>query len=204
MSSHHIVRDEQEPALAILEKDFDINTIQNLLEWSPTVITIPKLIESIIPYGFKIDVVICCKVEIEPLKEQLHHQLPIKFVNNKSSYTDLLQVIHFLIDGNYNALNVIGKISIEMIESIRPFIDKMNIVLYYQGFKWYYVKSDSFKKWVPVNSIFKTFDSTLIITQVNNVLPFVKSEEEFQINIKEEGFVNIESKNEGFWLGENI
>ena len=60
MSSHHIVRDEQEPALIILSlKSVESAILDELLEWSPTVILPDHLIEEAAVLGFKFDVVIC-------------------------------------------------------------------------------------------------------------------------------------------------
>ena len=59
MSSHHIVREKQEPALLILGlDDFSEEMLGQLLEWSPTVITTPLTAEQINTYGIKIDVII--------------------------------------------------------------------------------------------------------------------------------------------------
>src|ERR1022692_4672005 len=59
MSSHHIVREKQEPALLLLGLDnFADELLGQLLEWSPTVITTPQTAEKLIVYGIKIDWII--------------------------------------------------------------------------------------------------------------------------------------------------
>jgi thiamine pyrophosphokinase len=43
MSSHHIVREKQEPALLVLSlTDFSFELLGQLLEWSPTLIAITE------------------------------------------------------------------------------------------------------------------------------------------------------------------
>src|SRR3954465_5486275 len=59
MSSHHIVREKQEPALLVLGLDhFSEEMLGQLLEWSPTVITTPLTAEQIDAFGIKVDMVI--------------------------------------------------------------------------------------------------------------------------------------------------
>lgn len=59
MSSHHIVREKQEPALLVLGVDnFSEELLGQLLEWSPTVITTPHTAEKLDTFGIKVDWVI--------------------------------------------------------------------------------------------------------------------------------------------------
>ena len=56
MSSHHIVREKQEPALLVLGLDnFPDELLGQLLEWSPTVITTSQTAEKLVVNGTKID-----------------------------------------------------------------------------------------------------------------------------------------------------
>jgi thiamine pyrophosphokinase len=59
MSSHHIVREKQEPALLVLGMDnFSDELLGQLLEWSPTVIATEIMAEKLNANGIKIDCVI--------------------------------------------------------------------------------------------------------------------------------------------------
>ena len=56
MSSHHFVKEKQEPALIIADLDgFDEEYLGQLLEWSPTVLVPSHLVEKVISLGIKID-----------------------------------------------------------------------------------------------------------------------------------------------------
>ena len=56
MSSHHIVREKQEPALLVLGLNtFSDELLGQLLEWSPTVIVTEQTAERVNAYGIKID-----------------------------------------------------------------------------------------------------------------------------------------------------
>ena len=58
MSSHHIIRDEQEPALYIHAADnFTLEAMGDLLEWSPTVLVSPAALKKVVDFGMKVDAV---------------------------------------------------------------------------------------------------------------------------------------------------
>jgi thiamine pyrophosphokinase len=64
MSSHHIVREKQEPALLVLGlNNFSEELLGQLLEWSPTVITTPLVAEQINIYEIKIDIIIADEID---------------------------------------------------------------------------------------------------------------------------------------------
>ena len=57
MSSHHIIRDKQEPALIIANGEAcSLDMVEQLLEWSPTVIVLDGAIERVVSLGIKVDV----------------------------------------------------------------------------------------------------------------------------------------------------
>ena len=59
MSSHHIVRDDQEPALIIANgAECSNELLGQLLEWSPLVIVLDSAIERVLDLGIKVDVLL--------------------------------------------------------------------------------------------------------------------------------------------------
>ena len=59
MSSHHIVRDDQEPALIIANgASCSEELLGQLLEWSPYVIVLDSAVTRAIQLGIKIDVIL--------------------------------------------------------------------------------------------------------------------------------------------------
>jgi len=57
MSSHHIIRDKQEPALIIANGEAcSLDLVEQLLEWSPTVVVLDGALERVISLGIKVDV----------------------------------------------------------------------------------------------------------------------------------------------------
>ncbi len=103
MSSHHIVRDEQEPALYIHSADnFTLEALGDLLEWSPTVIVNTSVFSKVVAFGIKVDGILGTLAADEA--ELLQSQEPIRrFDTGDSGLIGLLQTLYA---EKYQGLNV--------------------------------------------------------------------------------------------------
>src|SRR6201989_2012200 len=100
MSSHHVVREKQEPALLVLGLDnFDDDLLGQLLEWSPTVITTPQTAEQLNAFGIKIDWIIT-----DAAGEDLHSN--VKTIPQGNS--DVVSIpLPFLVKQAFPAVNIV-------------------------------------------------------------------------------------------------
>jgi thiamine pyrophosphokinase len=147
MSSHHIVREKQEPALLVLELDnFPYEQLGQLLEWSPTVITTSETAEKLNSYGIKIDWIITY-AENETL------QSDIKLIYaGKQTITEA--AIKHLISLNYPAVNIITD---ELnLKDYEVFVDKIGLVIFHNGKKIYPV-IPGFNKWKAAGEVIEIF-----------------------------------------------
>jgi thiamine pyrophosphokinase len=108
MSSHHVVREKQEPALIIANGEAcSFELIGQLLEWSPTVVVLDGALERVLDLGIKVDVVLgdFDSVDTQELAEK---QFPIKIIHTPDQdYNDLEKAIMYLIDEQYPAANIL-------------------------------------------------------------------------------------------------
>ena len=142
MSSHHVVREKQEPALLILEMDlFEEEHLGQLLEWSPTVVVNNASAEKLQSLGIKFDVLLS---ETENLALQEHLRVvPIQENGLKTG-------LQFLIEEQYPAVNIIaGKRSIT---DFLPFANQITLVIFSSSQKIYPVSS-GFSKWKAAGEI---------------------------------------------------
>ena len=139
MSSHHIVREKQEPALLILGLDnFSDELLGQLLEWSPTVIVTEPIAEKLNAFGIKIDWVITDDATGDI-------QSDIKFMRVKAN-SIMGTAFDFLMANNYLAVNIVTD---ELnINDYLPYWDKINIVIFHDQRKIYPITS-GFSKWKP-------------------------------------------------------
>lgn len=151
MSSHHIVREKQEPALLILGLDsFSDELLGQLLEWSPTVIVTPQTAEKIHAYGIKIDWIITNNTNS-------HLQSDIKLMPAGND-TETEAAIKYLITHGYSAVNIIT--DHVQLKDFLFYIDKINMVIYYRNQKIYPVNS-GFSKWKPAGETIQLISDPL-------------------------------------------
>ncbi len=110
MSSHHIVREKQEPALIIANGEAcSEDLLGQLLEWSPFVLVLDGAIDRVLNRGIKIDVLFGdfdnLHIDLEELKSS---QFPIEIIHAPDQEkTDLEKAIEFLIERDFPAANIV-------------------------------------------------------------------------------------------------
>ncbi|WP_199139656.1 thiamine pyrophosphokinase [Pedobacter sp. ASV12] len=144
MSSHHIVREKQEPALYIHSLgNFNEEYLGQLLEWSPTVIVAASEYEKVISLGLKIDVVIG-----DAKSEQTQENT--KWLN--LAQNDLATVTQYLVQEEYPAVNIISQEN--KFDDLVDWLPLINVVLFTETTKSYPIKQ-GFSIWKPAGTVFK-------------------------------------------------
>lgn len=146
MSSHHIVREKQEPALLVLSlTGFDAEHLGQLLEWSPTVIATPDTIWQLLAEDIHVDWLLTESNENPTTQTDLH------LISSKPGQW-MADGMGELISKSYPAVNVITDDL--LIENYLPYLEQLTIVIYCQQQKAYAIKS-GFEKWKPAGTIIK-------------------------------------------------
>ena len=139
MSSHHIVREKQEPALLVLGLDnFSEEMLGQLLEWSPTVITTPLTAEQINAFGIKVDVIMADEMEAGL-------QSDVKLISTDGNNI-ISAAFEFLTGAGYPAVNVVTDDL--QLNDFANFANRINIVIFCGGKKIYAI-NPGFSKWKP-------------------------------------------------------
>lgn len=139
MSSHHIIREKQEPALLIAGLDnFPDELLGQLLEWSPTVIVTADQAERVQTYGIKIDWLVGGE-----LMEMDQSDIKLIPAGDDEPVTAALK---YLIAQKYPAVNIItDNFNIVDFEQYAALLD---LVVFYDNKKIMAVRS-GFNKWKP-------------------------------------------------------
>ena len=138
MSSHHIIREGQEPALIIANGESCSNELLGqLLEWSPFVVVLDGAINRVLELGIKIDVLLGDFDSKNHAVEQIQAQQKIEIVHTPDqNKTDLQKGIEFLIARNFDAVNIIWATgrradhNLSNITDIVRYKQQINIVLH--------------------------------------------------------------------------
>ena len=143
MSSHHIVREKQEPALLILGLDtFDRELLGQLLEWSPTVIATSHVAEQLSSMGIKVD-----RVLGNDVGEVL--QSDVTYISVKDN-PPAEAALRFLTNEQYGAVNIVTDDFNP--DDYVPFVSQINLVILHQNKKAYAISS-GFTKWLPAGDV---------------------------------------------------
>ena len=159
MSSHHIVRDDQEPALIIANgASCSFELLGQLLEWSPIVVVLDNAIERVLQLDIKIDVLLGDfdgDFNPEIYKEK---QFPLVIVHTPNQdKTDLEKAFDYLIEKGHKAVNVVwatGKRAdhtITNITNIVSYRNKLKIVILDDHSK-IFLLPNKFEKWYTKNT----------------------------------------------------
>lgn len=160
MSSHHIVRDDQEPAL-IIANGLECNNelLGQLLEWSPYVIVLDSAIERVIELGIKVDVLLGDFDRDFNANYYKEKHYPIEIVHTPDqNKTDLQKAFDFLIEKGHKAVNVVwatGKRAdhtLNNLSTLASYRNELKIVLFDDHSK-VFLLANSFKKWYPKDAI---------------------------------------------------
>ncbi len=185
MSSHHFVKEGQEPALIIAKATVvPLEKIQELLEWSPTVIVIEPALQMVLSWGIKIDVAIVSGSSVDSWKKALHQQGPLKLL----SYSDeepLTIAFYFLISTKQRSAHLVASWDKDLSSLITPFQDRLSVVVTTGQIRWSFILSGKFEKWMPENSSLEIFS----LVSANEKLLTL-----------EEGIFILE-KSSPFWIG---
>lgn len=137
MSSHHIVREKQEPTLFIQSlTNFDEEHLGQLLEWSPVVLVSENEYERVHALGIKMDAVLTAS-------NHLHLQEHIQTV--LADENELESALKYLVTNGHSAVNVVTDV-FSLKESLF-FAGKINLVVLCLQRKIYPVKN-GFSKWL--------------------------------------------------------
>jgi len=156
MSSHHIVRDDQEPALIIANgAECSKELLGQLLEWSPLVIVLDSAMHRVIDLGIKVDVLLGDFDRGFDPDYFLEKQYPLEIVHTPDQdKTDLEKAFEYLISRGIPAANVVwatGKRAdhtITNITNIVRFRNKLKIVVLDDHSKVFLLPK-KFEKWYP-------------------------------------------------------
>lgn len=160
MSSHHIVRDDQEPALIIANgAACSEELLGQLLEWSPLVVVLDAAIERVLELGIKVDVLLGDFDRGFDTASYKESQYPIEIVHTPNQdKTDLEKAFDYLIERKIPAANVIwatGKRADHTFTNITNIVryrDLLKIVILDDHSK-IFLLPQKFEKWYPKNSI---------------------------------------------------
>lgn len=195
MSSHHIVREAQEPAVFILEPNAcPYHLIQEMLEWSPLILVGEGALEEVLTWGIKIDVFLYQKTDPSDLEKKLQDQLPVTMI---FALENILKAgLEYLISRQHKSVYLIQSSTSDTL--IDQFTNTLEIVMYQGHFKIIKVERGFWKKWLVGDTQLKIVGDDLRVVNLSHSL------EGDWYRVVKDGFVIIDQASKPFWLWEEI
>jgi hypothetical protein len=153
MSSHHFVREGQEPALYIHDA-IAFNFVAPLLEWAPMVITRSSVLDEVLSWGIKIDVVIQENDSPSAELEGLRSQMPVRIIRGQEQLVNSLKPI-LNIDGQHS-ISIVALHATEMIGLLNTAAAEYKLTILDPEYRWVAVMNQ-FSKWLPGKSLLKLY-----------------------------------------------
>lgn len=154
MSSHHIVREKQEPALLVLStQHFSDELFGQLLEWSPTIIATALMAEKLHSEGIKVDWILT--------NEQPDFQSDAKILPIGDG-PQIKAAMDFLTGNGYPSVNIVTDEA--NLTDYQGYVNLINLVIFAGNNKIYPVRS-GFAKWKPAGEVVD------ILTQASDLQP---------------------------------
>ncbi len=152
MSSHHIVKEKQEPALIIANgESCSEELLGQLLEWSPFVVVLDKAIHRVLELGIKVDLWMGDFDEAFDFDSIQAQQQPLEIMNTPDQEnTDLEKAIDLLIQRGFPAANIVWATGRRADHAIT---NMTNIVRYKEQIKL--VMFDDYSKIFPLTGKFE-------------------------------------------------
>jgi hypothetical protein len=151
MSSHHFVKEDQEPALVILDA-LTFDKVGPLLEWAPLVIVARRAIEDVIRWNIKVDVVLAEEKDVKELSNRLADQVPLTILAHPTDESPLVNALHYLIRKKQNDVNVFCLNLDEAIMLTEKFAPQLQICIMDDTAKWSVVAAGHFEKWMAAKT----------------------------------------------------
>lgn len=160
MSSHHIVRDDQEPALIIANgAACSYELMGQLLEWSPLVVVLDNAIDRVLELGIKADVLLGDFDNGFDAESYRNKQYPLEIVYTPDQEkTDLDKAFDYLIERKIPAANVIWATgrradhTITNLTNIARYRDMLKIVIL-DDYSKVFLLPQKFEKWYTAGSV---------------------------------------------------
>ena len=193
MSSHHFVKEGQEPALLILSTTaISFDKVQELLEWSPTLVVAEEQLESVLAWGIKIDAILCTQPNIFIIDEKLKDQFPLQFIPYQSSDNKLKRAVEYLVEKKCTDINLLTNSTKDFIEAQN--YQQISIEVFFNNQKWTWITNRPFQKWLTEGTLLSIFPTEVQVFTTGLSKALI---------CYQDGMVQIGSKKK-FWVGEQV
>ena len=192
MSSHHTIRENQEPAVFLLETEaIDSEMLRDVLEWSPLLICSEPCLAWILEQGLKIDAVIAKKEQKDEIFHLLSHQLPVRYIVQEDS--SLQNGLAYIASTQNPSCYLFADWNAYLPFAEEVFLSTTNITWLRGQQQAFLLKNRAYSKWYAIGTTVEIIPvSTACEITINEEKKILK--ERFFLKIEKDQFVQFDLK----------
>jgi hypothetical protein len=194
MSSHHFVKEGQEPALLIMN-GVSFERAQPLLEWSPFIVVASEALEKVLSWGIRIDAVIIQSDDELTVKQRFSQFQDVDLIVIAKPEELLAACVRFTRNKMHPELNILCPTLEEIFPSLEEAGD-MRVTVLANDYRW--ITTRSYRKWVSAGTQFNlraaSGDAKILLSG------FIRRGE--SLLAEKDGFVAVFSP-QALWIGES-
>jgi thiamine pyrophosphokinase len=199
MSSHHFVKEFQEPALFIQSaQKSDFDKIAGLLEWAPFIVVHENALGEVLDWGIKIDAVLCKEENREWILEILYYQWNVEIIPFPPKKSEVQTILELVLEKGGTDLNIFNH-DFHPNQLPKNKAHSGTYSFFDTQLKWFYLLDLRVEKWLPAHSKFYIFQIDVpfeVKGQIQNL-----GDGEFIT--QSEGLIEICSNEGLLWIGMN-
>lgn len=192
MSSHHIVRDNQEPAVILYDMQAcHLGVLQDVLAWSPFIMASPEVYNFVAASRIKIDVLFG--------NEQYHklEQSHVEYINEQSEHL-LDQMLNELSKRGHRAVYIFAPFAkVDLSQLGHSFL---TISIFDATKKWSLIKKKTLKKWFPKGASVQIYGNPKV--EVLNAKGYILNTKDMQ-SMPDSQLITMKAE-VPYWLGERL
>lgn len=196
VSSHHFVREGQEPALLIADAEAD-DQIMSILEWSPLIMVTASALPKVVSWGIRIDAVFINASGGQPDEPMMRASLALADAGEIIRFANGLPeaVASYLGKRSERGVQVIIKTPGNHLKDWE--LDReLSVTLIDPAHRWSRITSGHYEKWMPGNSLLNVHGTSPMKVSGGELTDGV-------IRTGRDGIVTIKSS-AMFWVGETL
>ncbi len=145
MSSHHVIREGQEPPVLIMDAVAAENPLlPDLLEWSPVIIALPDAVPAILLQQIKIDILLCSPDDLSRWKQVFRERYPVTLIGMSAG--DQLPGVLMGILEKYNSGIIYAFTDSQENTALLSKLEK--VVCFIRDQRWSWFRQGNFRKWM--------------------------------------------------------
>lgn len=202
MSSHHFVKEQQEPAVFILEAEgISFDAVAPLLEWSPTLLVAQEAVEVVLRWGIKIDVILADLAFQHENGHLLEEQYPLRFLT-VSALSPLDEGVQDLLASEHKGVHLVG-FNHQNHQQLEEKIFRLDLTVLDGDWKYYPVKGGKFSKWFVPGEI-RLLASENQLVEVSNADGSLLFPVCYLTQLEVPAGISTCSSTGIFWIGERV